>query len=281
MQYIETLHQNQHMQGFTSDGKHMYWSFTDTLVKTTLAGTVRRCVPITGGHLGDIDYFDGKIYGSYLGNCLPGKEWNDWSCFKIYVFDAETLETVNIINLDICDEYKRQSYLPEDIRGFQGVDGVAIGKIPHTNERRMFVACAINDGEKYCNNIILQLTLDGVYETEYHIPTGNTVFGIQNLDYDESTGEFWFSTYNQSLPFQAKETLYKTDIDLTCATEKYEYSTPYGFECLGNGKYFASLQWGVNTNRGGCAYECEKEMFKVKKTEKEINEYIKAKLEEK
>lgn len=275
MKYIETLHQNQHLQGFTSDGTYMYWSFTDTVVKTTLKGTVRRCVPISGGHLGDIDYHEGKLYASFMGNSLPGHPWNDWTSFMIYVFDAETLEIEKKINLDICDHYKSLKGTPDDTRGFQGIDGVAFGKIPGTEEWRMFVACALDTGVSYENNILLRFTLDGVYETEYPIKTGNTVFGIQNLDYDATTGEFWFSTYGGSEPYQPKETLYKTDVNITKAEEKFRFSSAYGFECLGNGKYYCSLQWGVNTDRGGGAYMCDKSFFKQSKTEAEITDYIK------
>lgn len=49
----------------------------------------------------------------------------------------------------------------------------------------------------------------GPLEREYRIPTGNTVYGIQNLDYDEESGEFWFSTYGKSAPYQPEETLYR------------------------------------------------------------------------
>lgn len=279
MKYIETLHQNQHMQGFTSDGKHMYWSFTDTVVKTTLKGTVRRCVPVSGGHLGDIDYFEGKLYASFMGNSLPGHAWNDWTSFKICVFDADTLELEKMINLDICDYYKSLKGTDADTRGFQGIDGVAFGKIPGTEEWRMFVACALDTGEKYENNILLRFTLDGVYETEYPIKTGNTVFGIQNLDYDATTGEFWFSTYGGGEPFMPKETLYKTDVNITKAEEKFCFSSAYGFECLGDGKYYCALQWGVNGNRCGGAFMCEKSFFETKKTEAEVTDYIKQLLE--
>ena len=58
MKYCEVLHQNLHMQGFTTDGEHMYWSFTDSLVKTTKNGTVLVQVRIPAGHLGDIDYYN-------------------------------------------------------------------------------------------------------------------------------------------------------------------------------------------------------------------------------
>ena len=274
MEHVEVVNQNQHMQGFSSGNGFMYFSFTDSLVKTTMNGTVKCQVEVRGGHLGDIDYYDGKIYGSYLGNSLPGHDWNDWTSFKIYVFDADDLKVIDIINMDICDYYKSIACTEEDTRGFQAIDGVAIGKDPLTGERKLFVACALYNGEKYYNQIILQCSLDGKYEKEYHIPTGNTVFGIQNLDYDESTEKFWFSTYGSSIDYQAKETLYCTNKDITKAEKKFKFSSPYGFECLGDGHFFCSVQWGENKKRAGSAYRCDESFFQNILKEKEVIKFV-------
>ncbi len=143
MEFIEVLKQNLHMQGFTSGNGFMYWSFTDSLVKTNLKGTMRAQVEVRGGHLGGLDYFDGRIYASFLGNALPGHAWEDWTAFKIYVFDADDLHLIKSINLDICDEYKSIACTPSDTRGFQAIDGVAIAPDPVTGDERMFVACAL------------------------------------------------------------------------------------------------------------------------------------------
>ena len=172
MTHIKVVNQNYHMQGFTSGGGFVYFSFTDSLVKTTPTGTVKCQTEVHGGHLGDIDYYDGKIYGSYLGNALPGHAWDDWTCFKIYVFDASDLRLLDVIHMDVCDEYKRVSGTPADTRGFSGIDGVAFGKEPGTGARKMFVACATITGERYADQILLQCTTEGRYEREYRIPTG-------------------------------------------------------------------------------------------------------------
>lgn len=161
MTHIKVVNQNYHMQGFTSGGGFVYFSFTDSLVKTTPTGTVKCQTEVHGGHLGDIDYYDGKIYGSYLGNALPGHAWDDWTCFKIYVFDASDLRLLDVIHMDVCDEYKRVSGTPADTRGFSGIDGVAFGKEPGTGARKMFVACATITGERYADQILLQCTTEG------------------------------------------------------------------------------------------------------------------------
>ena len=274
MEYVEVVNQNLHMQGFSKGEGFMYWSFTDSIVKTTMNGTVKCQAEIHGGHLGDIDYYDGRVYGSYLGNALPGHAWEDWTGFKIYVFDADDLRVINIINLDICDYYKSITCTPEDTRGFQGIDGVTIAPDPKTGEMRLFVACALYTGEKYANQIILQFTLDGKYETEYHIPTGNTVYGIQNLDYDAENKEFWFTTYGPSQPYQPKELLHCISYDLSEIKRKYVYSTPYGIDCLGKEGFYASVQYGKNGKRGGIAFKCEEAFFTTPKTEQEITKAL-------
>lgn len=279
MEHIRVDHQNCHMQGFSSGNGYMYWSFTDSLVKTTMGGTMKSQVEIFGGHLGDCDYHDGKIYASYLQNSLSGHAWEDWSGFKIYVFDANDLKTLDVINLDICDKYKSITCTPGDTRGFQGVDGVTFAPDPRGGgEVKMLVACALYTGEKYSNQIILQFTPDGRYETEYHIPTGNTVFGIQNLDYDADANEFWFSTYGGSEPYMPRETLYCVSGDMKQIRRKYAFSTPYGLECLGGGRFYASIQSGVNGDRSGSAYLCGEEFFATPKTEAEVNAYVEEKL---
>jgi len=148
------------------------------------------------------------------------------------------------------------------------VDGVTVAPDPVTGEAKLFVACALDTDERFTDQIFLQFTLEGEYETEYRIPTGNTVFGIQNLDYDWEKREFWFSTYGPERDFQPKETLYCVSGDLTKVLRKYAYSSPYGIECLGNEGFFASVQFGVNGNRGGIAYSCPEEQFRLPAAEK-------------
>ncbi|MEG0693316.1 MAG: hypothetical protein RR444_09590 [Oscillospiraceae bacterium] len=61
--------QNGHLQGFEPDDKNefLYWSFTDKLVKTDMRGNIVKEQAVTGGHFGDLAYYDGKIYASMQG----------------------------------------------------------------------------------------------------------------------------------------------------------------------------------------------------------------------
>ncbi len=247
----EVLHQNYHLQGFTASSTHLYWSFTDTLVKTTPQNTVGCQIQITGGHLGDIDYRSGCIYGTVLGNSLAGDPWGVWSSFHVYVFDADTLALKHTIRLDPLYRMFRES---ENFGGFFGVDGIAV--LP---DNTMWLAGGLRDDPRYTRQQLLHFDMSGRLLEIRYFSTGNTIFGIQNLDWEPDTDRFWFSTYTPEKPYHARETLYCVDKDNVLG--KWQYCTPYGFHCLGDGRYLCSVQSGVNGNRQGYAYEITRDML--------------------
>ena len=258
-EYIECLHQDQHMQGFTSDKDHkyMFWSFTNSIVKTSIEGTMICQARVSGGHFGGMDWHDGKIYISYMGYPEPWTFFGDWSSFKVYVYDDSDLRLIKIIDIEECIDMKNN----ED--GFQGIDGIAFGKVPGETEEKLLVAVALNTGEKYSNQMFLQVDEDGRIEKTYKVPAGNKVFGIQNLDFEADTGCFWFTTYNAGEPYMEPHTLYCVDPDMHTVRARYRILTPYGFEALGNGEYYLSLEGGVNGNRHGIAYKVTADELKA------------------
>lgn len=256
MKYTEVLHQNLHMQGFSTDGENMYWSFTDSLVKTKKSGLMLRQMPIPAGHLGDIVYYNGKIYGTVLGNSLKGLPFGHWTSFEIHVFDASTLALDRIMRLDDCYEmYKNKEH------GFNGIDGITV--IPSTKDKdaRLMVASALFDGEEYDCQQLLEYSLDGKLLNKHFIKTGNTTFGIQNLTRDPENGNYWFSTYGGRYEYQNKNFLMCASPDFKLL-EEYMLCTPYGLEALGGGKFYLSVQGGENGNRQGYAYEADLDFIK-------------------
>ena len=273
MEFIEVVNQNQHMQGFTSDAEHkyMFWSFTDSVVKTNMNGTVICQVHCHDyGHLGGMDWHDGKVYVSFMADPSPWTFWGDWSAYYIYVYDDYDLRMIDRIDIKECKEYKKDL-----TGGFFGIDGIAFGRSPSTGETRMFVAGATVSGEEYAHEMIFEMSpgFDKIEKIHY-IPNKNTVYGIQNLDYEEDTGCFWITTYGKSQPYQADETLYRISPSLDRVEAKYKFSTPYGFECLGGGEYYCSLQAGTNGHREGIAYKCDSSLFSAEMSEKESNAFI-------
>lgn len=260
MKYTEILHQNYHLQGFTSDGEYMYWSSTDTIVKTRKSGTVICQIYVPNMHCGDIDYYNGRLYVTALGTSFTENPFERWTSFSIHVYDAVNLSLVEIIRLKECyDMYATN----ED--GFRGVDGITVGVDPETGTPALMVASLIIEDERYDKNLILQYGFDGKLQKKHYINTGNTCLGIQNLDYDEATGKYWFTTYGgrTEYPFQNKNFLFHLDHDLKTVKAEYNYCTPVGFHCLGNGKYYASFQDGVNGNKGGYAFEVNEDDLKT------------------
>ena len=256
MKYTEVLHQNLHMQSFTTDGENMYWSFTDSLVKTKKSGLMLRQVPIHMGHLGDIVYHEGKIYGTVLGNSLRGQPFGNWTSFEIHVYDAGTLALDRIIRLDDCYEmYKNKE------RGFNGVDGITIMPRALDKPATLMVAAALFEGEEYDSQMLLEYSFSGKLLEKHYIKTGNTVYGIQNLTRDPDTGNFWFSTYGGGKPYQNKYFLLCASPDYELIGE-YMLCTPYGLEALGNGRFYLSVLGGKNGSQEGYAYEADLDFIK-------------------
>jgi len=254
-EYFEIAHQLYHVQGFAKGKEHMYFSFTDTMVKTTMEGTIRCQVEVEGGHLGDCDYYDGKIYASY-GAYPKNGEAVEWSDFEVWVFDVKDLHLIERIPLTKCREY---IFDPDDVRGFRGVDGTTIAPDPVTGEPKIFTA-ALLKGEERFGSLILQFGMDGSFERDHYIPIGNTNLGFQNLDYCWETGEFWTTTYLADKPFQPKESLFCLSGDLKTVREKYCYYSGTGFEALPDGEFYGSIQLGLNGNRACIAYHGDREL---------------------
>ncbi len=91
------IYQSKHVQGVAADGNgHVYFSFTDSLIKTDMDGNVVGSVTGISGtlHLGDISYYDGKIYGSLMTQ-TSDKENVDAGPY-IAIFDATQITTTGI-----------------------------------------------------------------------------------------------------------------------------------------------------------------------------------------
>ncbi len=258
MKYIEVLHQKYHLQGFTTDGTFMYWSFTNTLVKTTMSGTVvaQIQVPVKFEHLGGIDYHNGRIYGAAMGNSLAGDKWGVWSSFTVHVYDAASLALIDILRLDDC--YREYPARPN---GFAGIGAVTAGVDPETGEEALFLGCAMQNGADIDRQVVLQYSFEGKRQKRYLVPIGPVEIGVQNIDRDPETGNYWLTTYNPKQPYHVRETLFCVSPDLTTVLAKYAVSTPYGFHCCGGGKFYASLQSGKNGHRVGYAYEADVALF--------------------
>ncbi|MFD1537912.1 hypothetical protein [Nonomuraea guangzhouensis] len=231
-----------HVQGIAIDQRkgYMYFSFTNLLVKTDLAGKPIGSVTGFTGHLGDLDFNsrDGRVYGSL--------EYKAAKSFYIAIFDvdritsldmnAETSDVVTAVYLkDVVDDYSADmngdgvfdgdTAATQDHRyGCSGIDGVAFG--PAFGKRggvdKLTVAYGIYANADRQDNdyqVILQydirqwrkyerpLTQTAPHTSgpdksdgKYFVRTGNTTYGVQNLEYDGFTGNWFMAAYKGIKP---------------------------------------------------------------------------------
>ena len=201
----------QHMQGFAVDleNSHMYWSFTTSLVKTDLEGTKIKEISLPSGHLGDLAFYDGYIYGSYLSG-----NWDQWDGMYVCKYDTE-------LNLIAQYEFEQlNAWVDAFLNGDKdanpynvaSIDGVAVGEDPN-GEVKLMLAAGIgpaDNQEPY--QLIMQCTLDGEYETYYAMETGALPYGCQNLTYNWDTGNYWLGCYRGEFEGQVAECMFEVDI---------------------------------------------------------------------
>ena len=234
-----------HMQGFAVDEakRVMYFSCTNTLIKTDLEGNELKRVEVFGGHLGDICYYEGRIYGTLLGHPKPGDPWNAWTSYIVDIFDEE-------LNLIAQKEvkYMTETTAGENPYGLNAIDGITVA------HGHLYIACSIETGESYVNQAILEHTLDVEFIKLHTFEVGNTPFGIQNLSYDPNCDCLWITVYGPDKPYQAEELLYKINKEITAYTEKYNIATPYGFQPMSGGLYYLSEHQGKYPHCDGYAH---------------------------
>ncbi|NDZ56042.1 hypothetical protein G3I47_01910 [Streptomyces anulatus] len=225
-----------HLQGTAIDrrGGHMYFSFTDLLVKTDLSG--RPIGSVTGftGHLGDLDFntADGRVYGSL--------EYKAAEAFYVAIFDgaritrmnmdARTTDVVSTVHLrEVVRDYTADmdgdgvfdgntGDTPDHRYGCSGIDGIAFG--PDLNRRgggRLTVAYGVYSNTARADNdhqVLLQYDVrdwrryerplvEGAHHTsgpaspdgKFFAYTGNTTYGVQNLEYDRHSGNWLMAVY--------------------------------------------------------------------------------------
>ncbi|WP_052744386.1 hypothetical protein [Streptomyces odonnellii] len=225
-----------HLQGMAVDRAkgHMYFSFTDLLVKTDLRGTPLGSVTGFTGHLGDLDLNarDGRIYGSL--------EYKAAKAFYVAIFDGDRITRMNMdaqstgvvstvhlkeVVKDYTADMNRDGVFdgdtaktPDHRYGCSGVDGVAFG--PAFDRRggdRLTVAYGVYanaDRRDNDHQVLLQydvrrwrkyerpLTESAPHTSgpaspdgKYFAYTGNTTYGVQNLEYDAHSGDWLLAVY--------------------------------------------------------------------------------------
>ncbi len=238
-----------HVQGMTIDDsrQYMYFSFTSMLVKTDMTGKVVGSVTGLTGHLGDLAFYKGKVYGSL--------EYKDKNSFYIAVFDVKKITgtdmphnqggvlTTMYLDEVVKDytnpldagEYKNEPSSMGHKYGCSGIDGVTFGTVPGSKDAKikLMVAYGIYRNVERTDNdyqVILQYDLSTFtpenqdvldqkhhhtkgpkHEAKYFVYTGNTTYGVQNLEYDKDTRNYWMAVYTGTKPQFPNYPLYLID----------------------------------------------------------------------
>lgn len=205
-----------HLQGICTDDRgSIYWSWTDALVKTDLAGRELKRV-VAANHHGDLCHHEGRIFVAVnLGkfNLPPGSE-DSW----VYVYDASSLK-----------ELARHK-VPEVVHGAGGIahhDGkfIVVGGLP----------------KGVPENYVYEYDEDFAFRARHALQSGNTLMGIQTTAY--ANGAWWFGCYGEP------RILLRTD-DAFQLTGKWEYDAAYGIAPLPDGRFLI----GRSTQKKGLGH---------------------------
>ncbi|MFF1417734.1 hypothetical protein [Streptomyces sp. NPDC058280] len=213
----------------------MYFSFTNLLVKTDLRGKPLGSVTGFTGHLGDLDFNDrdGRVYGSLEYKAAKAFYIAVFNGDRItrMNMDAESTGVVSTVHLkEVVKDYTADmngdgvfdgdtAKTPDHRYGCSGIDGVAFG--PALDRRgggpKLTVAYGIYANTTRKDNdhqVLLQydvrqwkkfekpLTESAPHTSgpaapdgKYFAYTGNTTYGVQNLEYDAHSGNWLMAAY--------------------------------------------------------------------------------------
>lgn len=190
-----------HLQGMTTDGKGaLYWSFTQDLVKTDMAGKVLKHIAVRSHH-GDPTYHDGKLYVAVnLGkfNEEPG-EAGSW----VYVYDGRDLSPIS------------KHPVPEVVHG---AGGMAYRK------GRLIIVGGLP--KSYRENYLYEYDADLKFIKRHVLKSGYTLLGIQTASYADGT--WWLGCYGN--------VLLKAD-DSFRLIGKYNFDGAYGIVKIADDHY--------------------------------------------
>lgn len=208
-----------HVQGICTDGRStIFWSWTDRLVKTDLAGHELGGIPVAKHH-GDLCFYNGRIYVAVnLGSFnLPAGSADSW----IYVYDASSLSEIG------------RHPVPELVHGAGGVayhDGrfMVVGGLP----------------KEATENYVYEYDDRFRFQKRHTLSSGYTLMGIQTVTY--SNGAWWFGCYGKP------RILIKAD-DAFRILGKWEFDAAYGIAGLADDRLLVARDTILDGKMHACA----------------------------
>lgn len=192
-----------HVQGICTDGQaSIYWSWTDSIVKTDRQGHILKQVPAPD-HQGDLCYVEGKLYvavnlGKFNQHAGAADSW-------VFVYDGETLA-----------ELARHP-VPEVVHG--------AGGMAH-RDGHFFVVGGLPPGVE--ENYVYEYDAQFKLVKRHVLASGYTLMGIQTVEYAD--GSWWFGCYGKPA------VLLRAD-DRFQMTGRWEFNGAVGMAALGKGKF--------------------------------------------
>jgi len=205
-----------HLQGIcTNDKDAIYWSWTDSLVKTDTDGRALKQVPAANHH-GDLCFHAGRVYvATNLAKFnRPAGEADSW----VYVYDGDTLAEL------------AKHPVPELVHGAGGMAFhggkliIAGGLPPGVNE---------NYAYEYDENFRFQ--------KRHVLASGYTLMGIQTVAHAD--GAWWFGCYGKPAA------LLRADESFTF-TGKWEFNASVGIAPIGSGRFLIAQNTASKSDDG-------------------------------
>lgn len=159
-----------HLQGVClDDAGHVYWSFTDRIVKTDAEGKILVAVDAPS-HQGDLCFHDGKVYVAVnLGKFnRPAGEADSW----VFVYDGGSLKEI------------ARHEVPEVVHGAGGMD---------QHDGHFYVIGGLPPGTD--ENYVYQYDGNFKFVKRHVIDSGYTLMGIQTATFHD--GQWWFGCYGK------------------------------------------------------------------------------------
>jgi hypothetical protein len=206
-----------HLQGICTDERDaIYWSWTDTLVKTDARGHVLKQVKVARHH-GDLCFHDEKVYVAVnLGQFnLPAGHADSW----VFVYDADTL-----------GELARHC-VPEVVHGAGGIG---------YHDGRFIVVGGLPAGVK--QNYLYEYNAKFAFQQRHVLASGYTVMGIQTAAF--ASGAWWFGCYG------VPAVLLRADLSWQL-TGRWQFDAALGIVGVADGRFLI----GQNSVARGGGYE--------------------------
>ena len=279
---------------------YLYYSFTTKLIKARMDGTIVGSVEGLLGHLGCIAFHNGKIYGSleYKNDSIGkgilkalGQDTALEDAFYVAVFDVDKIDRLDmdaekdgIMTTVYLKEVVEDFMAPGHRYGCSGIDGTTFGPLPGSNDGKTYLAVAygiygdtsrndndhqillfydVEDWESYARPLRQTAMHKSGPEApcaKYKVFTGNTTYGVQNLEYDAAENAYFMAVYPGKKPQYPNYYLFAVDasvppknglLSLLKAGLHHEESDTYGwhFRQGSTGLYsFGNGEWLISEN---------------------------------